>query len=275
MKKNDRMYAKNALRKKQLRQHSSLGRKSSFVPESESGSGLKKLIIIMPILIIVLLIILLAVGISQFTGILDNSRQTKTETVEKSKPVEYDESKLLLVISPESPLPSDYKTDLVDYENIKVDRCISESLSEMMKASQDSGIDLKLTGGYISPEIQHKSFQAEVSRLQTDEGLSKANAEAQAEKTVTAENHSEFQSGLAVTLSGGTEKEFSETEEFRWLESNSTKYGFILRYPEGKEKSTGFDFDPTHFRYVGKENALQMRTLSMTLEEYNEYLASR
>ena len=269
------MYAKNALRKKQLRQHRSLGRKSSFVPESEAGSGLKKLLIIMPVLIIAMMILLLTVGISQFTGILDSSRQKNTEQGEKSVTDEFDESKLLLGISPESPLPSDYKTDLVDYENIKVDRCISDALSELMNASEKAGLDLKLSGGYVSPEIQHKAFQAEVSRLQAEEGLSKTNAEAQAEKTVTAENHSEFQSGLAVTFSVGKDEEFSETAQYRWLEANSTKYGFILRYPEGKEKSTGFDYDPTHFRYVGKDNALQMRTLSMTLEEYNEYLASR
>ena len=59
------------------------------------------------------------------------------------------------------------------------------------------------------------------------------------------------------------------------LLENASRYGFVLRYPEGKEKETGMDPDPAVFRYVGIKYAKQMKTLNMCLDEYTAYLASR
>ena len=55
---------------------------------------------------------------------------------------------------------------------------------------------------------------------------------------------------------------------YSWLAENAWKYGFILRYPEGKEGITGIDYEPWHYRYVGKEAAVEIHSRGITLEEY-------
>ena len=62
------------------------------------------------------------------------------------------------------------------------------------------------------------------------------------------------------------------TKAYEWLNKNAEDYGFILRYPEDKANITGIEYEPWHWRYVGKENAVQMNDLNMCLEEYIEYL---
>ena len=61
---------------------------------------------------------------------------------------------------------------------------------------------------------------------------------------------------------------FKGTPEASWLAENAYKYGFILRYPEGKEPITGYMFEPWHYRYVGVENAAKIYASGLTLEEY-------
>ena len=65
---------------------------------------------------------------------------------------------------------------------------------------------------------------------------------------------------------GGEEKDQSALR--LWLSSHAWEYGFILRYPEGKESVTGHAFMPEHYRYVGQSAAKQIYELDVTLEEY-------
>ena len=64
------------------------------------------------------------------------------------------------------------------------------------------------------------------------------------------------------------ENQQEDDPEIKWLFQNAHQYGFILRYPKGKEKVTGFNFEPWHFRYVGKKLATKIFTSNITLEEY-------
>jgi D-alanyl-D-alanine carboxypeptidase len=63
-------------------------------------------------------------------------------------------------------------------------------------------------------------------------------------------------------------EEFEKTKAYLWFFKNSYKFGFILRYPRGKEEITGYIFEPWHLRYVGKELAYKLYTEEITLEEY-------
>lgn len=65
-------------------------------------------------------------------------------------------------------------------------------------------------------------------------------------------------------------QDYEDTTEGKWLKENAHKYGFILRYPKGKEEITGYKFEPWHFRYVGKEAAKVIFEKDLTLEEYFE-----
>ena len=86
--------------------------------------------------------------------------------------------------------------------------------------------------------------------------------------------HSEHQTGLAVDVMGSNHDydNFEESIEFNWMKDNSHKYGFILRYPKGKEKITGFKYEPWHYRYVGTKVATIIYENNITLEEYYKTL---
>lgn len=86
--------------------------------------------------------------------------------------------------------------------------------------------------------------------------------------------HSEHQTGLALditSLEHKTQKEFTESEEYKWLKENCHKYGFILRYPEGKEHITGYNNESWHFRYVGEKPAKIIHDENITFDEYYAY----
>ena len=82
--------------------------------------------------------------------------------------------------------------------------------------------------------------------------------------------HSEHQTGLAIDVMGSNNdyNKFDESIEFEWMKNNAHLYGFILRYPKGKEKITGFKYEPWHYRYVGKKSATEIYHKNITLEEY-------
>ena len=82
--------------------------------------------------------------------------------------------------------------------------------------------------------------------------------------------HSEHQTGLAVDIEGSNHDydNFEKTQEFTWMKENAYKYGFILRYPKGKENITGFKYEPWHYRYVGRDIAEYIYKNKLTLEEY-------
>ena len=89
---------------------------------------------------------------------------------------------------------------------------------------------------------------------------------------VTVPGTSEHHLGLALDiLTGGyttMDDGFGETKAGEWLAQNAPDYGFILRYPAGKEEITGIVYEPWHFRYVGKEYAKDITEKGVCLEEY-------
>jgi len=86
--------------------------------------------------------------------------------------------------------------------------------------------------------------------------------------------HSEHQTGLAVDVEGSNKDydEFEKSIEFNWMKENAHKYGFILRYPKGKEQITGFKYEPWHYRYVGVKHATNIYNNNITLEEYKKQI---
>ena len=150
-----------------------------------------------------------------------------------------------------------------------------EALNELMEDAKKEKLALQIKSGYISAAEQNELYEDEVRRLMAREGQSSARAAEDAELTVPMGNHADTQLGLSITFSSAKTFEFSQSEEYLWLLKNSYKYGFILRYPENKQRYTDTDFNPSLFRYVGKDNALKMKTLNMCLDEYIIYLNSR
>ena len=100
----------------------------------------------------------------------------------------------------------------------------------------------------------------------------------QSSHTIAVPGASEHQVGLALDIVCSTyyrlDEAFGDTEAGKWLAENSYQYGFILRYPKDKEEITGIEYEPWHFRYVGKEAAKEMTEQKLTLEEYVEQVGT-
>ena len=105
-----------------------------------------------------------------------------------------------------------------------------------------------------------------------DGGMSYMDAYNLASQAVTVPGSSEHQIGLAVDIvtDGYTtlDEGFGDTPAGKWLYENSADYGFILRYPKGKENITSIEYEPWHFRYVGVEAARVITDNGMCLEEF-------
>lgn len=82
---------------------------------------------------------------------------------------------------------------------------------------------------------------------------------------------SEHQTGLAIDVTNPSRCFDKTSVEAQWIDNNAYKYGFILRYPENKEDVTGYNYEPWHIRYVGKDVAKKIYINSKTLEEYLAY----
>ena len=84
---------------------------------------------------------------------------------------------------------------------------------------------------------------------------------------------SEHETGLAIDVADYNDKndKFEATERFKWMQTNAHKYGYILRYPKGKENITGYSYEAWHYRYVGIDTATKVYNEGITYDEYYEY----
>ncbi|RUS47944.1 D-alanyl-D-alanine carboxypeptidase family protein [Cohnella sp. AR92] len=86
--------------------------------------------------------------------------------------------------------------------------------------------------------------------------------------------HSEHNLGLSLDI-GSTAGGIDQSSEGKWLKKNAWKYGFVLRYPKDKSGTTGIQYEPWHFRYVGLPHSLIMKEKNFVLEEYLAYLKEK
>ncbi len=127
----------------------------------------------------------------------------------------------------------------------------------MCSAASAEGIGFYSISDYRSYSLQEWLYQTYVNR----DGKEAAD-------TFSAHpGHSEHQTGLAIDVNSTTQS-FADTAEGKWLAAHCWEYGFIIRYPQGKEWSTGFIYEPWHIRYVGTWLSIPLRDSGLTLEEY-------
>lgn len=169
------------------------------------------------------------------------------------------------------PLPSTYvPSDLYEpyipstSEVLSMRQEVGVKAQEMIKAAKEAEISLYLMAAYRSYDDQQDYYRSRADLL----------GEKAVASLVDKPGHSEHQTGLALDFTddpSGTESmSFADTEAFAWLCENAHNYGFILRYPEGKEKYTGYSFRPWHFRYVGTitANSIYAMGKDATFEEF-------
>lgn len=176
------------------------------------------------------------------------------------------ESESVLLVNAQHLLPDGFSADnLVELygekryfklstSDIRITRETFEAANKMFRQANRDGVDgFTITSGYRTEKRQRELYENDTNG------------------TASMPGASEHQTGLAFDVttrrdSGG----FEDTKQFRWLSEHCWDYGFILRYPKGKEDITGIPYEPWHYRYVGVEIAQEIHENDWTLEEYCE-----
>ncbi|MDQ5913668.1 MAG: zinc D-Ala-D-Ala carboxypeptidase [Patescibacteria group bacterium] len=152
-------------------------------------------------------------------------------------------------------------SDTKDEQSVR--EIVKSSLEKMMRDAKAEGLNLVMNSGFRSYSSQSFYFNNYVKQS----GLEAA------KKFSAQPGYSEHQTGLSFDLSYKNrecylEICFAETKAGKWLADNAHKYGFILRYPEGKESITGYQYEPWHFRFLGEDIAKDVYEKKLTYEEY-------
>lgn len=211
--------------------------------------------------------------------ILKNGASHKIESYEETE-VKKSFSKEdwnLLLVNKQHPVPADYSFALGTIAgNMKCDERILPELFAMLQDAKNAGVNLVVCSPYRDISRQEKLFERKI-KLHMGNGDSYMEAYKKASQIVTVPGASEHQIGLALDIISDTytslDEGFGETKAGIWLKEHSKEYGFILRYPKGKEYITGIDYEPWHFRYVGKEAAVIIMENKITLEEFVESIS--
>lgn len=137
------------------------------------------------------------------------------------------------------------------------------AFKRLFNDAKKEGYTIIINSSYRDYEWQENLFQS----YKRDSGLKYADSIA------ARPGHSEHQTGLTIDVATYNTPlaKFEDTEEFKWMSTNAHKYGFILRYPKGKEHITGYDYESWHYRYVGEEIATKVYEENITYDEYYEY----
>lgn len=186
----------------------------------------------------------------------------------------------LILVNQQHSIPDDYKVELGDVHTLKgilsCDARIIDDWLAMQKAAKRDGVSLVICSPYRDLERQNKLFNRQI-RSYMGIGASYMEAYQKTSQVVAVPNTSEHQMGLAFDIVTPSytilDEGFADTSAGKWLAKNSCDYGFILRYPEGKEFITGIEYEPWHFRYVGVDAARFITEEGITLEEFwEEYM---
>lgn len=244
-----------------------------------------------PLLIIIMVV---SSGFAYYFSNLQNtqnnsSRQTtQSNNTSPSEPAaspaqDFDKTKysteelgsMWLIVNKQRPIPKDYKPELSvppvtlrlnsSEEQMKLATIAVEPLTAMFKAAKFNDISLVFGSGYRSYALQKSFYDSYVAR----------DGQAAADTYSARPGTSEHQTGLAFDATNSKkichlEICFEGTPEGKWLAAHAHEYGFILRYKNGQENITGYQYEPWHFRYVGKELATELQKTSQTLEEFFE-----
>lgn len=219
-------------------------------------------------LLLLCIIILTACNASPDNESIDsnNSTQQKTKKSEQRKKVDYNMHKKtikngityiddILIVNKSFALPKSYAPGEIPEAKHAIDQLVAEG--------NNNGLSLVIRSAFRSYETQTNLYNNYVAR----DGQKKAD-------TYSAKpGHSEHQTGLAFDLgnmSGNNDflETFEDTAEGKWIKAHAHEYGFIIRYPKDKSHITGYQYEPWHLRYVGKEAAGKIYDSGLTLEEY-------
>lgn len=155
----------------------------------------------------------------------------------------------IMIVNKTYSMPSTY--------NKGIDETAMNAFNKMAYAASQEGLTLFINSGFRSYQQQQTLYN----------GYATTRGTAEADKVSSRPGHSEHQTGLAFDVNS-TDFSFADTAEAKWLENNCCKYGFIIRFPKGKESKTGYEYEAWHIRYLGEATAKKVHDSGLCLEEY-------
>ncbi len=182
---------------------------------------------------------------------------------------EAEEEDFLILVNRQNEIPADDSVDLTLLANGEsVATAIVPALQQMFDDARSQGVYPIVASGYRGAEEQQALLDEKIAAY-VKLGYDREAAAALAETYVSPPGSSEHQLGLAVDINADPMKS-TAGEVYTWLAESAHQYGFILRYPEGKEELTGTHYEAWHYRYVGKTAASTIYKENLCLEEYIE-----
>ncbi len=170
---------------------------------------------------------------------------------------------LTVVVNKKHKLPSSYVPNLVAVAGGQLRPEAASALQRLLSDAEAAGFSMKNISSYRSYQNQVSTYQYWVN----------TQGQAEADRGSARPGHSEHQTGLAIDLGnpdGSCELDacFGSSLAGKWLSAHASEYGFIIRYPEGKESLTGYQYEPWHLRFVGTEIAKAIISSGQTLDQY-------
>ncbi|SEH78974.1 D-alanyl-D-alanine carboxypeptidase [Ruminococcus flavefaciens] len=190
----------------------------------------------------------------QANGVSSDTAPTPNDYNYGPAPVQYSYDGLtyiqgVLIANKSYSLPSDFNPGL--------DATCQNQFYKLQNAAAQQGLNIWLSSGFRSYDYQAQIYNNYVAR----------DGQAAADTYSARAGYSEHQTGLAIDVNQ-IDDSFAGTPEAIWLENHCHEYGFILRYPQGKQGITGYQYESWHIRYVGTDMSYPIHASGLTLEEY-------
>lgn len=173
-------------------------------------------------------------------------------------------SSLTVVVNKKHKLSSDYVPSLKSVSGAQMRPEAADALGLLLQDANAARVPMRVLSSYRSYSTQVSTYNGWVAQ----------SGQAAADTFSARPGHSEHQLGLAVDLGElnnsacDLETCFGDTPAGKWLENNAQEYGFIIRYPKGKDTITGYQYEPWHLRYIGTEPAKAVKNSGQTLDQY-------
>lgn len=202
-----------------------------------------------------------------------HSNNTIQNSFDKTKYSTTDPTSIWVVVNKKNGIPESFTPELTvpkvklrlssSEEQMQINTTTAPVMKELFDAAQEDGVKLIFGSGYRSGALQKQFY---------DSYITKDGQEA-ADTYSARPGHSEHQTGFSADIDSPDNKChleicWEDTTEGQWLKNNAYKYGFIIRYPKDKQSITGYQYEPWHIRYVGKELSQEIQKTGKTLEEF-------
>ncbi len=178
----------------------------------------------------------------------------------------------LVLINNNWPMDTEPLPSLSEVEDgVQLEAETAQAYQQMAAAAQQEGITLQLVAGYQDYDTRQAAFESKkqmyLERRKSDEEATRLAA-----SVVPQPQCSEYATGYGADILSDDYQQcdtgFAQTSAYEWLCAYAAEYGFILRWPEDRQAATGMAYEPWHWRYVGRENALAIREAGLSLEEF-------